>query len=141
VDSGGTSRRRTRAADVPHWIAVALSSAAGPVAVALAASYWAERARPGDGEAFWILPTLFLGSPASAIAGVLAVVLVERGRRRPPPIAMWLVTASLAFLPCLAIIYAELGVVTRWVGATLLAGAVIGALPMFAVTRTRGAEP
>jgi hypothetical protein len=93
------------------------------------------------GEAFWLLPTLVLEAPASAVAGAIAAFLVYRASPTYISVVLvWLLTAAGAFVASTALTYAEFGVVTRWVAAPLVVGALVGAAPASLLARVRASE-
>jgi tellurite resistance protein TehA-like permease len=94
-----------------------------------------------NGEALWLLPALVFGTPASALAGLLASVVLYRVRA--PPVSarhLWLVTAAGAVILSATVTYAITSEVTALDAAALLGGAVVGAIPVFVLARALTGE-
>lgn len=117
-------RAEWEAPGVVNCVTIGLASALGPVLALVVCAAFVR------GEAFWLIPTIVLGVPASAVVGTIAAAVIHRAKpTRLSTLRTWLVTAAAAALPCIALIFDELETVTPWVAAPLVSGALLGAVP------------
>ena len=118
-----------------NCLGVGFASGLGPVFVVLILGSLV------NGEALWLLPALVFGAPASALAGLLASVVLYRVRT--PPVSarhLWLVTAAGALILSATVTYAITSEVTALDAAALSCGAVVGAIPVFVLARALTGE-